>query len=130
MDNIGHWSCPDRLHKKANQGSPSQLFINRYCAARTVKRKQNTFCSVVVKRFTKRVKANCLMYALTYLNLAILTEMDAINVGARLRNMGDDLEARRLANVSRCTNLKMCFSGVAVCLGLLLLGTTVLKRKQ
>ena len=70
------------------------------------------------------------MYALTYLNFAILTEMDAINVGARLRNMGDDLEARRLASVSRSGNLKMCFSGVAVCLGLLLLGTTVLKRKQ
>lgn len=72
------------------------------------------------------------MYALKYLDLEIIFQMDAMDVAARLRNMGDDLEAERLANLSRYNNLTMtkCFSGIAVCLGLLLLGTTILKRKQ
>jgi hypothetical protein len=64
------------------------------------------------------------------MNCAIILGNHTINVADKLRDIGDELEAEQLANLSRWNDFTKRLSGIAVCLGLLLLGTTIVKLKK
>ena len=66
---------------------------------------------------------------MSYLNFAVLLEDHTKSAADTLRQIGDNLEAEQLAKNSRWRNFTMHLGGTAVCLGLLLLGTTIVKQK-
>jgi hypothetical protein len=69
---------------------------------------------------------------MSYLNFAILFGDRTRDIAHRLREVGDDFEAERLATHSRWSwrDVSIHLSGITVCLGLFLLGKSIARLKR